>query len=119
MAEHSMRYLASPAVIERLGYGTSGVLLADRELRTEPTHITILGRKDDVKAQSLFAVALHGAPPSARIEWFDLNKETPPRNDVEYPKLSEPAAFLCANGVCSVPMTTPDQLTKKLAKSVH
>ena len=30
-------------MIEQQGYGTSGILLADRELRSEPAHITIVG----------------------------------------------------------------------------
>jgi hypothetical protein len=116
MAEHAMRCLASPALIELQGYGTSGILIADRELRTEPAHITIVGSKDDPSSRALFTAALRAAPPMSRIEWFDLREGPLPRMDVEYPKLESPAAFLCADGSCSRPMNTPAELVEKLAK---
>ena len=116
MSEHAMRYLASPAVVERQGYGTSGILLADREVRTEPAHVTVVGGKDDPAARALFAAVLRAAPPMARIEWFDAREGPLPRADVEYPKLDAAAAFLCADGSCSRPMSTPEQLTQALDK---
>jgi uncharacterized protein len=114
IAEHAMRYLAAPAVVESLGFGTSGVLLVDRELRAEPVHITIVGKKDDPRARELFETALRGAPMPAQIEWFDRREGPLPRTDVPYPDLAEPAAFFCSKGSCSSPMTTPAQLAKKL-----
>jgi uncharacterized protein YyaL (SSP411 family) len=117
MAEHAMRYIASPTVVERQGYGVSGILLADRELRTEPAHLTVVGPKDDAAARALFAAALSGAPAFARLEWFDPGEGPLPRAEVEFPALPEPAAFLCANGSCSIPMRTPEQLAQKLARS--
>ncbi|HYR58925.1 MAG TPA: hypothetical protein VEO95_09860, partial [Chthoniobacteraceae bacterium] len=116
MAGHAMRYLASPVVIEQQGYGTSGILLADRELRSDPAHITIVGRKDDPAASALFAAALRGAPPFARIEWFDKREGPLPHDDVPFPELPNAAAFLCAAGTCSSPMSEPAQLAEKLAK---
>jgi len=116
MAEHAMRYLASPVLIGLQGYGTSGILLADREIRGEPAHITIVGGKDDPAARALFAAALRGAPPMSRIEWFDVREGALPRADVEYPKLESAAAFLCADGSCSRPMSTPAELQEKLRK---
>ncbi len=116
MAGHAMRYLAAPAVVERQGFGTSGILLADRELRTEPAHLTVVGPKDDPAAQKLFAAILRGAPPSARIEWFDPREGPLPRGDVEYPPLKVPAAFVCAGGSCSAPLETPELLARKLEK---
>ncbi len=115
LAEHALRYLAAPAVVETLGYGTSGLLLADRELRTEPAHITVVGRKDAPAAQALFAAARRDAPPAARLEWLDAREGPLPRADIPYPELPEPAAFLCAEGRCSRPLQTPAQLTAKLA----
>ena len=117
MSEHAMRYLASPVVVERQGYGTSGILLADREVRTEPAHVTVVGAKDDPAARALFAAALRAAPPMARIEWFDSREGPLPRADVEYPKLDAAAAFLCADGSCSRPISTPGELTQALGKS--
>ena len=116
MAGHAMRFLASPVVVGMQGYGTSGILLADRELRTEPVHVTIVGGKDDPTARALFAAALRGTPAMSRIEWCDAREGPLPRTDVEYPKLDSAAAFLCADGSCSRPMNTPGQLAEKLAK---
>jgi uncharacterized protein YyaL (SSP411 family) len=115
-AEHAMQYLASPAVVAQRGYGISGILLADRELRTTPAHIAIVGHKDDVAAQALFRVALQGAPPSSRIEWMDAREGPLPHNDVPYPKMTRAAAFLCVHGQCSLPMNSPDKFAEKLAK---
>lgn len=115
-AEHAMQYLASPVVVAQQGYGTSGILLADRELRTEPAHLTIVGRKDDIAAQALFRTALKGAPPSARIEWLDSREGPLPHNEVQFPALPQAAAFVCAGGTCSLPMTSPEKLADRLAK---
>ncbi len=115
MAAHAMRFLAAPAVVEGQGFGTGGLLLADRELTAEPAHATIVGAKTDAAARALFTAALRGLPMSARIEWFDASEGPLPRADIDFPKLTEPAAFLCANGSCSLPMRTPEQLSKRLA----
>lgn len=115
-AEHAMRYLASPAVVAQQGHGTSGILLADRELRTEPAHLTIVGRKEDAVARALFRAALKGAPPSSRIEWLDLREGPLPHDDVPYPELPQAAAFVCAGGTCSVPITSPEKLMERLMK---
>jgi uncharacterized protein len=116
MAEHAMRYLASPTVVAQQGYGTSGILLADRELRSEPAHLTVVGRKDDSAAQALFATVLRGAPPSSRIEWLDAREGPLPHNDVPFPELPRAAAFVCAGGTCSLPLTSPERVAGRLAK---
>jgi len=115
-AEHAMQFLAAPAVVEGQGYGTSGILLVDRELRTDPAHITVVGQKDDAAARALFVAALRGAPPYSRIEWFD-DREGPLRHDdVPYPNLVDAAAFVCAGGTCSTPMKSPEKVEERLAR---
>ena len=116
MAEHAMQYLASPSVVAQQGYGTSGLLLADREMRSDPAHLTVVGRKDDPAAQTLFAAVLRGAPPSARIEWLDGRDGPLPRNDVAFPDLPQAAAFVCANGSCSLPLTSVEKLVVRLGR---
>jgi uncharacterized protein YyaL (SSP411 family) len=115
-AEHAMQYLASPVIVAQQGYGTGGLLLADRELRTTPAHLTIVGHKDDAAALALFRTALRGAPPSSRIEWLDVREGPLPHNDVPFPKMPQAAAFLCAGGACSMPMGAPEKLAEQLAK---
>jgi uncharacterized protein YyaL (SSP411 family) len=110
-----MRFLAAPAVTDGLGYDTGGLLLAERELVADPVHVTIVGGKDVAEAQELFATALRGLPISARIEWLDHREGALPRSDVEFPSLARPAAFLCANGSCSMPLTRPEQLRARLS----
>ena len=48
-ASHAMRYLASASA--EMMRPLPGVLLADEELAVEPTHMTIVGRKDEPRAQ--------------------------------------------------------------------
>ena len=115
LAEHAMRFLAAPAVVEGQGYGTGGLLLADRELTAEPAHLTVVGGKGDAAAQKLFATALRGLSLAARIEWLDPSEGPLPRADVPFPQLARPAAFLCAQGRCSAPLQTPEQLAERLA----
>jgi uncharacterized protein YyaL (SSP411 family) len=115
-AEHATQFLAAPAVVAGQGYGTSGILLVDRELRIEPAHITIVGHKDDAAARALFVAALRGAPPYSRVEWFD-DREGPLRNDdVPLPKLTDAAAFVCAGGTCSTPMKSAEKVEERLAR---
>jgi uncharacterized protein YyaL (SSP411 family) len=110
MAEQAMRYLASPTVIEQQGYGTGGILLADREMRSEPAHFTVVGSKEDEVAQALFAGVLRGAPPYSRIEWRDEREGPLVNDDVPFPKLAGAAVFVCAGGSCSMPITSVEKL---------
>ena len=52
-ASHAMRYLASASA--EMVRPLPGVLLADEELAVEPTHMTIVGSKDDARAKTLHA----------------------------------------------------------------
>jgi uncharacterized protein YyaL (SSP411 family) len=117
MADHAMRYIAAPAVLRQQGFSVAGILLANRDLTTEPTHITIVGPKDDPAARALFATALRDAPGYTRIEWYDPREGPLPRGDVQYPTLPAAAAFLCTSGACSTPSRTPEALARKLAST--
>jgi len=119
MAAHAMRYLASPSVVKSRGFTVAGILLANRNLSTEPTHITIVGAKDDPTARALFATALRDAPPYVRLEWYDRKEGPLPHADVEYPSLPIATAFLCAGNACSSPIRAPDALARKLEMSAH
>jgi uncharacterized protein YyaL (SSP411 family) len=119
MADHAMSYLASPTVIAEQGYAVSGILLANREVGTDPAHITIVGAKDDPAGRALFAAALRDAPPYTRLEWFDRREGPLPNADVEYPALPTAAAYLCTAGACSSPANTPDALARELQGIGH
>jgi uncharacterized protein YyaL (SSP411 family) len=106
-AEHGIAYLRSVAEQDLV---LPGVLLADRELGREPAHVTIVGGKDDADAQALYAAARTYPTRYLRIEWLDRRQGPLPGNEVEYPELPQAAAFACANGACSAPVFTPDQV---------
>ena len=118
IAEHAMRFLAAPAVVASQGYGTSGILLADRELNSEPMHLTIVGPKTAPLARQLYVAALQHAPAGTRLEWLDASEGPLPRADAEYPSLPEPVAFLCKDGTCSRPMKSVAELVAKLPGKV-
>lgn len=116
-AAHAMQYLsgASTEMIRPL----PGVLLADEENAVEPTHMTIVGHKDDPRAQALHAFARAFPARYKRLEWLDLREGPLPNPDVEYPELGEPAAFACSNRICSYPSFTAAELqatVKQMAK---
>jgi hypothetical protein len=116
-ASHAMRYLSSAS--GEMARPLPGVLLADEELAVEPTHMTIVGHKDDPRAQSLHALARALPARYKRLEWLDLREGKLPNPDVEYPDLGEPAAFACSNRICSFPSFTAEELqtnVKQMAK---
>jgi len=116
-ASHAMRYLSSAST--ELARPMPGVLLADEELAVEPTHVTIVGHKDDPRAQALHALARALPARYKRLEWLDLREGKLPNPDVEYPDLGEPAAFACSNRICSFPSFNAEELqatVKQMAK---
>jgi uncharacterized protein YyaL (SSP411 family) len=116
-ASHAMRYLASASA--EMIRPLPGVLLADEELAVEPTHMTVVGHKDDPKAQALHVIARALPARYKRLEWLDLREGKLPNPDVEYPDLGEPAAFACSNRICSFPSFNAAELqatVKQMAK---
>jgi uncharacterized protein YyaL (SSP411 family) len=116
-ASHAMRYLtgASADMVRPL----PGVLLADEELAIEPTHMTIVGHKDDPGARGLHAAARALPARYKRLEWLDPREGKLPNPDVEYPDLGEAAAFACSNRICSFPSFSAEELhatVKQMAK---
>jgi uncharacterized protein YyaL (SSP411 family) len=102
-ADRAMRYLATKKIATwRLT--DPGILLADEELAGPPTHLAIVGRKDDGNAEALFAAALKYPAAYRRIEWWDRREGTMPNADVQYPELDRPAAFVCTDHSCSLPV---------------
>ena len=116
-AAHAMRYLTSASA--DMPRALPGVLVADEELAVEPTHMTIVGHKDDPRAQVLHAFARALPARYKRLEWLDLREGKLPNPDVEYPDLGEPAAFACSNRICSFPSFSAEELqatVKQMAK---
>jgi uncharacterized protein YyaL (SSP411 family) len=116
VAERAMLFIATPGATDRRGYFVAGLLLADHELTSSPLHITIVGRKDDPRAQELFAAAIRQPRTYQRIEWLDDREGPLPNTDVEYPTLTKAAAFFCTDRACSAPVFAADDLTARIAK---
>jgi hypothetical protein len=116
MARHSMRYLASPQIADGQRLRT-GILIADEELAREPTHLTIVGHKDDASAQLLHQAALRYPTVYRRIDWWDKREGAMPNPDVRYPELARAAAFICTGESCSQPVFTALELVHTLDAS--
>jgi uncharacterized protein YyaL (SSP411 family) len=118
MAESSLRWASSAENVSRRGPYTGGLLLAGEELRTEPLHVTVVGRKDDPAAQAMFAAA--GRAPTAYrlIEWWDRREGGPPRGESIFPDLDKASSYLCANGACSAPISDGAALSRRLTKVI-
>jgi uncharacterized protein len=109
-AQHALRYLAAPAVGENHGYAVAGILLADKELGAPPLHVTVVGRKDDPTARSLFLAAIALPESYKRVEWWDEREGPLPNPDVQYPTFEKAASFVCANRRCSAPIFDPAKI---------
>lgn len=112
-AQHAMRYLAAPQLANGQRLRT-GILLADAELANEPTHVTIVGHKDDTTAQLLHSAALRYPSLYRRIDWWDKREGAMPNPDVRYPELARAAAFVCTGSACSLPVFDSMQLARTL-----
>lgn len=109
LAEHGMRYLASDAIIVS-GRVTPGILVTDSEVSHEPTHITIVGHKDDANAIRLHDVARRYPALYKRVDWWDVRDGPLPNPDVTYPEMDRAAAFACSNRLCSLPAFSAEEL---------
>ena len=88
----------------------------DEEMRRPPLHVTVVGARDDARTQELVRAALAISRAHKRVETLDRREGPLPNPDVEYPKLSFPAAFVCTEGRCSAPARTADELRARLAR---
>ena len=114
LARQAMRFLAIPEIARR--FTTASVLLAGSELSAEPAHLTVVGPRDDPGARALLISALAEPSSYKRVELWDRRDGPLPRADVEFPELERPAAFVCANGRCSPPAFTPEELRERLRR---
>ena len=116
MAKHAMQFLSIPAVTDERGFLVAGILLANRELTTSPLHVTVVGRKTDTVASSLFQAALKLPAFYKRVEWWDSQEGALPNGDLEYPVLDNAAAFICGEHSCSPPVFSAEKLASVAEK---
>ncbi len=109
-----MRYAAG-AAMRGGARPMPGLLLADAELAIEPTHVTIIGRRDDAAALALHSAARALPALYKRLDWWDRSEGPLPNPDVQYPDLGEAAAFASANRICSLPVFCGEDLAAVVA----
>jgi uncharacterized protein YyaL (SSP411 family) len=112
----AMRYLATPEVA--IAWLSAPLLLAEAQFTHPPTHITVVGSKQDPAATTLYRTALLASPIYKRVEWWDTREGPLPHNDVQYPSsLPRAAAFLCTATTCSSPIFDPQVLEVRAGKA--
>jgi uncharacterized protein len=116
-ADRTMRYLATKPIALRPMAGT--ILLAETEFTTDPIHITIVGPVGDATSKQLFTDALASPSSYKRIELWDPKQGKPVRDDVTYPEMSRPAAFLCRQRSCSTPIFDSTKLNAKIGQALR
>jgi uncharacterized protein YyaL (SSP411 family) len=115
IAAQTMRYLVTPAIaVQPL---SAGELLAIHESTHAPLHITVVGAKEDPAAQQLYKTALNSLESYERLEWLPTANAAA-RNDVPYPTLARPAAFLCHENHCGSPIYVDSALTALITKPI-
>lgn len=103
LAKTAMKYLATPQIALSRQVAVGGILLANDELAIAPLHVAVLAKAGDADAEALYLAALTAPTDYKLIEWID--PESPAAS--AYPHLSKPAAFVCTETTCSMPLTTP------------
>lgn len=100
IAEHAMRYLRSPAALNKKRL-LAGVLLADGEAKRAPLHVTITGPADHEDVRRLYDAARSHPRVYAWVE-----KKTGERA----------IAYACEGSACSAPAKTPEALEAALRR---
>ena len=115
-AQIALRYVSDADVALRLAV-LPGVLLANDEASAEPLHITVVGAKADPRSMLLQAAALRQGTGYRRIEWWDPAEGRLANPDVTYPVLPQPAAFVCTDRSCSLPLLQAQDIASHLAQA--
>ena len=113
IAVAAFKSVTSPEQVQRNSFAP-GLLLADAEIKAPPLHLTIVGAKNDPQAQALFAAAIATAPTYKQTEWYDRHEGKLPGSDVDFPDLTQAAAFVCTGNLCSAPVFETKALTAML-----
>ncbi len=104
-----------PAIASRYPRAAGWGMAVAEALLAGPSEIAIVGPPEDPRTRELHKTALLSAPPGAVIALGD-------GGETSIPLLAErglldgaPAAYVCRNFTCQVPVTTPEQLRQVLS----
>ena len=115
LAEKAGRFLAAARTLAANG-PLPGTLLADRELRAEPVHVTVVGAAGDTSAAALFAAARRLPNAYARTDRWDGQGPLPLNTATRYPPSDAAAAYVCGPRFCSAPVSDPALLAATVDK---
>jgi uncharacterized protein YyaL (SSP411 family) len=118
-AKLAMDYLMLPSVMKKHESSASSILLTEREMNSAPTHIVVVGSKDDAVATALFAAAQQCPDAYKQTEFFDAREGNLPGAVTEYPQLGHPAAFVCHGTTCSRPAVDVKELKSMFGNSAR
>ncbi|WP_372369727.1 DUF255 domain-containing protein [Candidatus Uabimicrobium sp. HlEnr_7] len=107
IAQHAMKYLATESILKKR-LTEPAILLADEELGSEPVHTTVIGV--DKSAQQLFLTAQKLVNYYKIVEWLKTEENATNNTGITFPQLPFSAAFLCADGSCSAPISDANEL---------
>ena len=79
-------------------------------------HLTVIGPRADAATQALYDACLRVPSGYKRLEWWDRSEGPLMNADVNYPTLKRPAAFVCTEQRCSLPIAAPGDVAKFLAE---
>ncbi len=92
-----------------------GALAVDRYLNY-PLHIVIVGAKSEQTTQSLWHESLRVYAPGKAVMLLDPSKDKLAVGEVTFPKLANPAAYVCTDLLCSKPIEEPAELRESLER---
>ena len=109
-AERTLQYLLGT----RSPYPPAlGALAVDRYLNY-PLHIVVVGEKKEQITRNLWHESLRVYAPGKTVMLLDPSKDKLAIGEVTFPELSQPAAYVCTDLLCSKPIEKPGELRESL-----
>lgn len=108
LAEEALSFFMVEGATE--GFNGGAVLLANDEMKRDPTHITVVGDASSDLRRQLAEAARSGPSSYLRLDIWAPGTPLPANSQLEYPSRPPVAAYICAAGRCSPPVVTVESL---------
>lgn len=106
IAEATIRAVATPQILTREGKMTGKTALALEQLTAAYVEFSVVGAPTSPAAQALYTAGMDTHHPRKLLHY-----EKPGR----YPDLGKPVMFICNPDRCSLPLSTPEQVSETAA----
>lgn len=100
-------------VYDRYSLQAAPYALAVREFITHPVQIIVVGPKEDAATQALHSKAIKTFLPWKTVQVLDPKESAPGGlkiGSIIYVPMEVPVAYVCKEGVCSIPLRSPEEL---------